>query len=164
MIRNVSGAFHKRTIRDIDLDGRRVLLRVDYNVQVMDDVVFDDLRLRESLPTLTYLREHGARIVICSHRGRPRGQVVEELRNAPVAAHLSRLLGAPVGCVQECVGADVEAATRELAPGELLMLENVRFHPEEEANDQAFARQLAALGDIYVSDAFGTAHRAPWPG
>ena len=160
MIPGVSGALHKRTIRDIDLDGRRVLLRVDFNVQVVDGAVVDDLRLRESLPTLAYLREAGARIVICSHRGRPRGEVVEDLRNAPVAEHLSRLLESPVRCLQACVGPEVEAATRALAPGELLMLENVRFYAEEEANDDAFARQLAALGDVYVSDAFGTAHRA----
>ena len=160
MIRGVSGALHKRTIRDIDLDGRRVLLRVDYNVQVLDGAVVDDLRLRESLPTLAYLREHGARIVICSHRGRPRGQVVEDLRNASVAAHLSRLLETPVPSLQACVGPEVEAATHELGRGELLTLENVRFHAEEEANDPEFATQLAALGDVYVSDAFGTAHRA----
>ena len=160
IIRGVSGALNKRTIHDIDLDGRRVLLRVDYNVQVVDGEVVDDLRLRESLPTLAYLREAGARIVICSHRGRPRGHVVEDLRNAPVAHHLSRLLEAPVRCLEECIGAEVEAATEDLAPGEMLMLENVRFHADEEANDREFARQLAALGDVYVSDAFGTAHRA----
>ena len=160
IIHGVSGALHKRTIRDIDLDGRRVLLRVDYNVQVVDGEVVDDLRLRESLPTLAFLREAGVRIVICSHRGRPRGQVVEDLRNAPIAHHLSQLLEAPVRCLEECVGAEVEAAAEDLAPGEMLMLENVRFHAEEEANDREFAKRLAALGDIYVSDAFGTAHRA----
>ncbi len=150
----------KKTIRDIDLAGKRVLLRVDYNVQVENGVVFDDLRLQESLPTLRMLRELGARIIICSHRGRPRGEVVADLRNAPVAQHLQRLLGAPVRSIDECIGADVETAVSELQPSEVLMLENVRFHPEESACDLDFAATLARLGDVFVNDAFGTAHRA----
>jgi phosphoglycerate kinase len=150
----------KKTIRDIDVAGKRVLLRVDYNVQVEDGVVFDDLRLRESLPTLQALREAGARIVIGSHRGRPRGEVVPDLRNAPVAQHLQRLLDTPVRAVDDCVGADVEVAVAALEPGEILMLENLRFHPEESANDPGFAAALARLGDVFVNDAFGTAHRA----
>ena len=159
IISAVSPALAKRTIRDIDLAGRRVFLRVDYNVQVESGAVFDDLRLRESLPTLRYLREAGARIVICSHRGRPRGQAVEELRNAPVAEHLAGLLGAPVAAIPDCAGPAAEAAAAALEPGGLLLLENVRFHPGEEANDPAFAAQLAALADVYVCDAFGSAHR-----
>ena len=160
MIAAVNGAPNKRSIRDIELAGRRVFLRVDYNVQVEDGKVVDDLRLRESLPTIEYLREAGASVVLCSHRGRPRGQVVENLRNVPVATHLSRLLGAPVRAVGDCVGPEAEAAAAALAPGELLMLENVRFRPGEEENDPAFAARLARLADVYVSDAFGTAHRA----
>ena len=156
----VGWALKKRTIRDIDLSGRRVFLRVDYNVQVVDGAVFDDLRLRESVPTIDYLREAGARIIVCSHRGRPRGKIVEALRNAPVAAHLSKLIDAPVQTVSDCIGPEVEAAVEALGPGELLLLDNVRFHPEEEERDPDFAKQLAALADVYVCDAFGTAHRA----
>ena len=150
----------KLTVRDVDLAARRVLLRVDYNVQVEDGVVFDDLRLRESLPTIELLRKAGCRIAIASHRGRPRGEVVPELRNGPVARHLSALLGAPVAAVDGCVGSDVEAAVAALGSGEILMLENLRFHPEESANDPSFAAALARLADLYVNDAFGSAHRA----
>ena len=156
----MSSALSKRTIRDIDLEGRRIFLRVDYNVQVEGGVLFDELRLRESLPTIEYLRDAGACIVICSHRGRPRGEVVEGLRNAPVATHLSGMLGVPVATARDCVGPAVEAAVAALEPGQLLLLENVRFHAGEELNDPGFAKQLAALADVYVSDAFGTAHRA----
>lgn len=151
---------HRKTIRDLDVAGQRVLLRVDYNVQVEDGRVVDDLRLKESVPTIQALRKAGARIAICSHRGRPRGEVVEDLRNAPVAEHLAGLLGTPVLALDCCVGTEAEAAVEALAPGEVLVLENVRFHAGEETNDPAFAAQLAALADLYVSDAFGTAHRA----
>ena len=157
----MSPAHSKRTVRDIDLQGRRVFLRVDYNVQLDEHgFVFDDLRLRESLPTIEYLRKAGARIAICSHRGRPRGEVVEALRNAPVARHLSGLMGAPVASASDCIGPEVHAAVDALAPGDILLLENVRFHAGEEENDPEFARQLAAFADVYVGDAFGTAHRA----
>ena len=150
----------KQTIRDVDLGGRRVLLRVDYNVQVVEGGVVDDTRLRESLLTIEALRVAGARITICSHRGRPHGRVVDGQRNAPVAAHLSGLLGVAVATAIDCVGPEAKAAASALGAGELLLLENVRFHPEEEANDPDFARALADLADLYVSDAFGTAHRA----
>ena len=150
----------KKTIRDIDLKNQRVLLRVDYNVQVENGRVVDDMRLRESLPTIHELRKAGACIVICSHRGRPRGGVDESLRNAAVGAHLTALLGVPVRMAQDCVGPEVEAQAAALRPGDILLLENVRFHPEEEANNDEFARQLARLGDVFVNDAFGTAHRA----
>ena len=150
----------KKTLRDIDVRGKRVLLRVDYNVQADEGGVVGDLRLRESTETIQTLRAAGARIVICSHRGRPRGQPVEGLRNAPVAAHLSRLLELPVVMAPDCVGPEAAAAVAALGPGDLLLLENVRFHPEEESNDAEFARQLASLADVYVNDAFGTAHRA----
>ncbi len=151
----------KKTVRDVDVSGKRVFLRVDYNVQFDEDGrILDDFRLRESLPTIRYLVERGARVVICAHRGRPGGKVVEELRNAPVAAHLSSLIEREVASATECVGPEVEAAVAAMQPGDLLLLENVRFYPQEEANDPQFARLLAALGDVFVSDAFGTAHRA----
>ena len=156
----MNGAPTKRSIRDIDLAGRRVFLRVDYNVQVDDGKVIDDMRLRESLPTIAHLRQAGARVILCSHRGRPRGQVVENLRNVPVATHLSRLIETPVRSVGDCIGPEAEAAAAALEPGEVMMLENVRFHEGEEANDPDFAQQLAKLAEVYVSDAFGTAHRA----
>ena len=151
---------NKKTIRDIDVRGKRVLLRVDYNVQVEDGQVVDDMRLTESLPTIRELRSAGARIVICSHRGRPRGGVDESLRNAPVAAHLTELLGVPVKTTEAVIGPEAEAAAEALKPGDILLLENVRFHAEEEENDPEFARALARLGDVFVNDAFGTAHRA----
>ncbi len=151
---------HKQTIRDIDVSGQRVFLRVDYNVQFDDGQILDDMRLRESVPTIRALQERGAKIIACSHRGRPQGKVVEELRNAPVAAHLSKLLGQEVKALRTCVGPEAEAAVAAMEPGDVILLENVRFHPEEEENDPEFARQLASLADIFVCDAFGTAHRA----
>ena len=150
----------KRTIRDIDVSGKRVFLRVDYNVQFDDGTIIDDMRLRESIQTIRALQEQGARIIACSHRGRPGGKVVEELRNAPVAKHLGRLLGQPVRALRACIGPEVEAAVAEMRPGDVILLENVRFHAEEEENDAEFARALAACADIFVCDAFGTAHRA----
>ena len=150
----------KQTIRDIDLQGKRVFLRVDYNVQFTDGRILDDHRLRESIPTIWALQAAGARIIVCSHRGRPGGEVVEALRNAPVAAHLAKLLETEVKSIPVCVGPEAQAAADALQPGEVLMLENLRFHAEEEANVDEFSRQLASLADIYVSDAFGTAHRA----
>ncbi len=151
---------NKQTVRDIDLAGKRVFLRVDYNVQFAGDTILDDHRLKESLPTLQYLIEQGAKVIACSHRGRPGGKFVEELHNAPVAAHLSTLLGCEVRSVTDCVGPEVQAAVDAMQPGDVLLLENVRFYAEEEANDPEFARQLASLADVFVSDAFGTAHRA----
>ena len=149
----------KKTIRDVDVRGKRVLLRVDYNVQVVDGRVVDDMRLVESLPTIRALREAGACIVVCSHLGRPKG-VDASLSNTPIARHLTNLLGLPVQTAKDCIGDEVEALTRAMNPGDILMLENVRFHDEEEENDEAFSAALAKLGDIYVNDAFGTAHRA----
>jgi len=151
----------KQTIRDIDVGGKRVLMRVDFNVPLdRESQVTDATRLREAIPTINYLRERGARVVLMSHLGRPDGQVKESLRMTPVAAELQRLLGAPVGSTPDSVGPAVEAAVVRLEPGGVLLLENLRFHAEEEANDSGFSRQLAALGDLYVDDAFGTAHRA----
>ena len=153
---------NKKTIRDIAPAGRRVLVRVDFNVP-MDKAtggVADDTRLRAAIPTINYLREHHAEVILCSHLGRPDGQVKENLRLRPVAERLAALLGVPVGTTDDCVGLQAESAVAALQPGDVLLLENLRFHAEEEANDPDFARRLAALADIYVNDAFGTAHRA----
>ena len=150
----------KATVRDVDVSGRRALVRVDFNVP-LDDAghIADDTRIRAALPTIQYLLDHGASVILMSHLGRPKG-VDERLRLTPVAARLSELLGRPVQMAPDCVGPEVEALARALQPGQVLLLENLRFHPEEEANDPDFARRLAALGDLYVDDAFGTAHRA----
>lgn len=151
----------KRTVRDVDVAGRRVLVRVDFNVPLDPrGRVADDRRIRESLPTLRDLLERGAAVVVMSHLGRPGGRVVEALRMAPVGERLAQLLGRPVHVLRDCVGPEVEAVVARLQPGEVALLENLRFHPGEEANDPEFARALARLGDLYVNDAFGTAHRA----
>ena len=151
----------KQTIRDVDVAGKRVLVRVDFNVPMEDGSgrILDDLRIRAALPTIQYLREHGARVILCSHLGRPKGSPDQTYTLAPVARRLSELLGAPVALTNDCVGPEAEAAAAALAEGGVLLLENVRFHAEEEKNDPAFARKLAALADVYVNDAFGTAHR-----
>ena len=151
-----------KTIRDLDLKSKRVLVRVDFNVPQDKSTreVIDDSRLRAALPTIRYLVERGARIILASHLGRPDGQVVEKLRLDPVAARLSQLLGQEVKKVNDCIGPEAEEAVRNLKPGEVLLLENLRFHPEEETNDPEFGRSLASLADVYVNDAFGTAHRA----
>lgn len=152
----------KQTVRDIDVRNKRVLVRVDFNVPLdkTSGRVLDDTRIRAALPTINYLREQGAKLILCSHLGRPDGAVVESLRLTPVAARLSELLGVPVATAPDCVGPEAEEAAAALAPGQVLLLENVRFHAEEEANDPAFAQKLAALADVFVNDAFGTAHRA----
>jgi phosphoglycerate kinase len=150
----------KKTIRDVDLADRRVLVRVDFNVPMDDGAIADDRRIREALPTVRYLVEHRAKVVLCSHLGRPGGKVVPAFSLAPVAARLGELLGRPVPLLPDCVGPVVEAAVVAMQPGDVVLLENLRFHPEEEGNDPAFARQLARLADLYVNDAFGTAHRA----
>jgi phosphoglycerate kinase len=150
----------KQTIRDVDLAGKRVLVRVDFNVPMKDGAILDDLRIRAALPTIDYLREQGAKVILCSHLGRPKGKPDAKYTLTPVARRLAELLDAPVALAEDCVGPEAEAAVESLAPGDVLLLENVRFHPEEEANDPTFAKQLAALADVYVNDAFGTAHRA----
>ena len=150
----------KRTIRDLPFQGKRVLLRADFNVPLQDGTVADDTRIRAALPTIQYLLDEGAAVVICTHLGRPHGSVREELRLAPVAARLSELLSLKVAVAEDSVGASVEKRVRQLRPGGLLLLENLRFHPEEEANTPEFARQLAAFADFFVNDAFGAAHRA----
>ncbi|MBS5915686.1 MAG: phosphoglycerate kinase [Clostridiales bacterium] len=152
----------KKTVEDCDVRGKRVLLRVDFNVPLDKEsgAITNDERIRAALPTIRYLLDKDARLIIMSHLGRPKGQVVDSLRLDPVAARLSELLGQPVAKVDDCIGPVAEAAVAALQPGEALLLENVRFHPEEEKNNHAFIKQLAALGDIFVNDAFGTAHRA----
>ena len=151
----------KAGLDDIDPSGKRVLLRVDFNVPLNPDgTIRDESRLLAALPTIRELLARGAAIVIATHFGRPKGKVNPALSTRPLADRLWQLLGVPVEWVGDCVGPEVEARARALRPGQLLMLENLRFHPEEEANDAGFARQLAALAEIYVNDAFGTAHRA----
>jgi len=152
----------KLSVRDLGVRGRRVLVRVDFNVPVEGTCVTDDTRIVESLPTLLFLRERGARIVLLSHLGRPEGKPVEKLSLEPVFKHLQRLLddSRNVFFCPECVGPLAETAILALKDGDVLLLENVRFHAEEEANDTAFSAELARLGEIYINDAFGTAHRA----
>jgi phosphoglycerate kinase len=153
-------AFNKKTVRDIDPSGLTALVRVDFNVPLQDGVVADDTRIRAALPTIEYLLNKNSKVVLCSHLGRPKGKRVDELSLSPIASHLSDLLGAPVGFSSDCIGPEAESKSKALKPGEVLLLENTRFHPEEKKNDQGFAKALASLGEIYVNDAFGTAHRA----
>ncbi|MDI9441638.1 MAG: phosphoglycerate kinase [Firmicutes bacterium] len=150
----------KKTIVDIEPRGKRVLMRVDFNVPIQDGAITDDKRIRAALPSIENLLERGGRVVLMSHLGRPKGKVVEELRLNLVAERLAELLGKPVKKLDDCIGPEVEAAVNSLQDGEVALLENVRFYAEEEKNDPEFAAQLAKLGDIYVNDAFGTAHRA----
>jgi phosphoglycerate kinase len=149
-----------RTLRDLDVRGQRVVVREDLNVPMKDGVAGDPTRIVASLPTLRNLHERGARTIVLSHLGRPDGHVVPAMSLRPVAAELGKHLGLPVAFAADCVGPEAEAAVAALADGDIVLLENVRFHAEEEANDPAFAERLAKLGDFYVNDAFGTAHRA----
>jgi phosphoglycerate kinase len=152
---------NKLSIRDLELGGKRVFIRVDFNVPLDGGKVSDDTRIRETLPTLRLAMERGARLVLASHLGRPKGKVDPKYSLAPVAAHLRGLLGKRVEFAADCVGPDTEAKSRALRNGDVLLLENVRYHPQEEANDEGFSRQLAALCDqMFVCDAFGSAHRA----
>jgi phosphoglycerate kinase len=150
--------FTKKTIRDIDLDGKTVLLRADYNVPVKDGEITDDYRIQQSLPTVHYLLERNAKLIICSHLGRPTGPDTENSL-FPVAKRLQQLLDRPVEFAVDCVGEPAQKAAADLQHGQVLLLENLRFHSEEKANDDEFAKQLAGLAEIYVDDAFGTAHR-----
>lgn len=150
----------KKTVRDIDVRAKRVLVRADLNVPIEDGHVADDTRIEASLPTIRYLLERGAAVIVCSHLGRPKGKPDPAFTLQPVAVRLAERLGKDVRFVEDCAGPAAEAVAGSLEPGEVALLENLRFHPGEEANDEAFAQQLAALADVYVNDAFGAAHRA----
>ncbi|MEA5078441.1 MAG: phosphoglycerate kinase [Anaerolineaceae bacterium] len=152
--------FSKKTIRDIDVKGKKVLVRVDFNVPLKDGGVGDDTRIRAALPTIQYLLDNGAAVILCSHLGRPKGGPDPKYSMKPVADYLAGLLKKPVAFAADCIGPDADAAAKVLKPGEVLLLENTRFHPEEEKNDMGMAKQLASLADLFVNDAFGTAHRA----
>ncbi len=152
-------SFTKKTIRDIDVSGKKVLVRVDYNVPLSDKgEITDDYRIRQSLPTLKYLLEHGAALILCSHLGRPEGHQDPKLSLFPVAKTLGKLLNTEVDFVPDCVGERTQKAAKKLQPGHVLLLENVRFHAEEEGNDEKFAKELASLADVFVQDAFGVVH------
>ncbi|MCM3672434.1 phosphoglycerate kinase [Peribacillus simplex] len=151
---------NKKSIRDIELKGKRVFCRVDFNVPMQDGKISDDTRIKAALPTISYLTEQGAKVILASHLGRPKGQVVEELRLAPVAERLSELSGKDVQKAEEAYGETVQSIIDNMQNGEILLLENVRFYPGEEKNDQELAKSFAALADVYVNDAFGAAHRA----
>jgi phosphoglycerate kinase len=155
-----AASFAKRTVRDVQVHGKRVLVRVDFNVPLRGSRIIDDTRIRAALPTLNYLLERGARVIVCSHLGRPEGRIDARLSLRPCAERLAELTGRAVTLAEDSVGPRAEHAAADLGPGEVLMLENLRFHREEEQNDPVFARALASLGDVYVNDAFGTAHRA----
>jgi phosphoglycerate kinase len=152
--------FDKKSVTDIDVKGKRVLVRVDYNVPIKDGKVGDDTRIQAAMPTLKYLLEHGAAVILCSHLGRPKGGPDPKFSLRPVAEHLSNLLGKPVAFAEDCIGPKAEKAAQALKPDEVLLLENTRFHPEEEKNDPEMSKKLASLAEIYVNDAFGSAHRA----
>lgn len=151
---------NKKSIKDIELMGKRVFCRVDFNVPMQDGKISDDTRIKAALPTISYLTEQGAKVILASHLGRPKGQVVEELRLAPVAERLSELSGKDVQKAEEAYGETVQSIIDNMQNGEILLLENVRFYPGEEKNDQELAKSFAALADVYVNDAFGAAHRA----
>lgn len=151
---------NKKTIKDVDVKGKRVFCRVDFNVPMKDGNITDDTRIRAALPTIQYLSENGAKVILASHLGRPKGQVVEEMRLTPVAKRLSELLHKDVRKTNESYGDEVKAEIAKMEDGDILLLENVRFHPGEEKNDPELAKAFAELADIYVNDAFGAAHRA----
>ncbi|NCU17982.1 phosphoglycerate kinase [Pallidibacillus pasinlerensis] len=150
----------KKTVRDVDVKGKRVFVRVDFNVPMQDGKITDDTRIRAALPTIQYLSEQGAKVILASHLGRPKGQVVEELRLTAAGERLSELIGKPVRKTDEAFGETVKAEIAEMEDGDILLLENVRFYPGETKNDPELAKSFADLADIYVNDAFGAAHRA----
>jgi phosphoglycerate kinase len=151
---------HKKTVRDVDLQGKRVLMRADFNVPLQDGEITDDSRIQAALPSIRYILDHGASLVLMSHLGRPKGEVKPELSLEPVAQRLDELLDAPVKMAPATVGPEVKEMAEALQPGEVLLLENTRFQAGEKANDPQFAKQLSELGELFVNDAFGTAHRA----
>ena len=152
--------FKKKLITDVDVNGKRVLARVDFNVPIKDGKVADDTRIRAALPTINYILDHGGALILCSHLGRPKAGPDPKFSMQPTAERLSELLGKPVAFVEDCIGPQAEAAAQKLEPGDVLVLENTRFHDGEKKNDAEMAKQLAGLADLYVNDAFGSAHRA----
>ncbi len=152
--------YNKKTIEDVEVSGKKVLVRCDFNVPMKDGEITDDKRIVEALPTVKYLKDHGARVILCSHMGRPKGEFNMKYSLAPVAARLSELLSCEVVLAKDVIGEDAKAKAAALKDGEILLIENVRFHKEEEKNDPAFAKELASMAELYVNDAFGTAHRA----
>lgn len=151
----------KKTIKDVELKEKRVLMRVDFNVPLDDNLnITDDIRIRAALPSIKYAVEKGAKVILMSHLGRPDGQVNEKMRLAPCAVRLEKLLGRNVTALKDCIGDNVKKAVLAMKPGDIVLLENLRFHAEEEKNDPDFAKELASLGDVFVNDAFGTVHRA----
>ncbi len=153
-------ALNKKTVEDLDVKGKRVLVRCDFNVPMKEGVIKDDKRIRESLKTIKYLIDNGARVILCSHLGRPKGEFNVEFSLAPVAQRLSELLGQPVAMASDVIGDDAKAKAAALKDGEVMLIENVRFYKEEEKNDPEYAKSLASLAELYVNDAFGTSHRA----
>ncbi len=153
-------SLNKKTIEDIDVKGKSVLVRCDFNVPMKDGVISNDKRIVAALPTIQYLTGHGAKVILCSHMGRPKGEFLPEFSLAPVAQRLSQLLEQPVKMAKDVIGLDAKALAASLEEGEVMLLENVRYHKEETKNDPAFSKELASLAEIYVNDAFGTAHRA----
>ena len=153
---------NKMTVRDIDVTGKRVLVRVDFNVPLDEKTgaITDDTRIRATLPTIRYLTQRGASVILISHLGRPGGRVVDELRLSIIGQRLSQILGHQVGVATDCIGPEVEKSVETLQSGDVLLLENLRFHSDEERGSVSFAQALARLGDIFVNDAFGTSHRA----
>src|SRR5450830_99833 len=154
------GMFNKKMVTDLDVKGKKVLVRVDFNVPIKDGKITDDTRMTAALPTINYLLEHGAAVILASHLGRPKSAADVQFSLKPVADHLASLVKVPVHFATDCVGEVAEKAAKALKPGEILVLENTRFHPEEEKNSPEMAKQLASLADLFVNDAFGTAHRA----
>jgi len=152
--------FSKKMVTDLDVKGKKVLVRVDFNVPIEDGQVGDDTRIQAALPTINYLLEHGAAVILCSHLGRPKGEVKPGLSLKPVAEYLDNLIDAPVHFAEDCIGEKAESAAQALELGQVLVLENTRFHAGEKKNDPEMAKQLASLADLFVNDAFGTAHRA----
>jgi len=152
--------FNKKSVKDIDVKGKRVLVRVDFNVPIKEGKIKDDTRIRAAMPTIQYLIDQGSAVILCSHLGRPKDQPEPEFSMKPVAEYLGKLLGKPAAFAEDCIGPAAEQAAAALKPGDVLVLENTRFHKGESKNDPDMAKQLAALADVYVNDAFGSAHRA----